>query len=483
MSDLPEGWALGSLNDLIATGGLFSDGDWIESKDQDPQGENRLLQLADIGDGVFINKSSRFVNNDKFHLLNCTELEEGDLLIARMPDPLGRACLMPNLNQRCLTVVDVALFRSGSPDISHKCLMHFINSPIVRKSIELESSGTTRKRIARGKLSEIKLPIPPVSEQRRIAQKLEELLAKVNVLTLRVNAIPALLKRFRQSVLAAAVAGRLTEEWRAENLTCSLRAQISSLITDKNTSSYGNSIPVTWALKNAGDICEFITKGTTPSKEKMSAGLGEVPFIKVYNLTFTGALDFSIDPTFVDVNTHSIDLKRSIVKPGDVLMNIVGPPLGKVSIVPATYPEWNINQAIARFSANDGISSKYLALCLRTESVLAHAISRAKATAGQFNLTLEICRELPIPVPPVAEQTEIVRRVDQLFAFADQLEAKVISAQSRINHLTQSILAKAFRGELVPQDPNDEPASVLLERIKAQRAAAPKAKRGRKASA
>ncbi|KJH82107.1 specificity determinant HsdS [Pseudomonas fluorescens] len=94
-----------------------------------------------------------------------------------------------------------------------------------------------------------------------------------------------------------------------------------------------------------------------------------------------------------------------------------------------------------------------------------------------------MCRELPIPVPPVAEQTEIVRRVDQLFAFADQLEAKVISAQSRINHLTQSILAKAFRGELVPQDPNDEAASMLLERIKAQRAAAPKAKRGRKASA
>jgi len=87
-----------------------------------------------------------------------------------------------------------------------------------------------------------------------------------------------------------------------------------------------------------------------------------------------------------------------------------------------------------------------------------------------------------VPLPEIAEQTEIVRRVEQLFAFADQLESKVASAKSRIDHLTQSILAKAFRGELVPQDPNDEPASVLLERIKAQRAAAPKAKRGRKVS-
>lgn len=86
-------------------------------------------------------------------------------------------------------------------------------------------------------------------------------------------------------------------------------------------------------------------------------------------------------------------------------------------------------------------------------------------------------------MPPLAHQTEIVRRVEQLFAFTDQLEAKIKTAQTRINHLTQSILAKAFRGELVPQDPNDEPASELLARIQAQRTAAPKAKRGRKASA
>ena len=92
-------------------------------------------------------------------------------------------------------------------------------------------------------------------------------------------------------------------------------------------------------------------------------------------------------------------------------------------------------------------------------------------------------RAIQIPLPTLEEQTEVVRRVEQLFAFADQVEAKVASAKTRIDHLTQSILAKAFRGELVPQDPNDEPASVLLERIKAERTAAPKANRGRKASA
>ena len=91
-------------------------------------------------------------------------------------------------------------------------------------------------------------------------------------------------------------------------------------------------------------------------------------------------------------------------------------------------------------------------------------------------------KELRILLPPLAEQAKIVRRVDQLFAIADQLEAKVATAKQRIDALTQSLLAKAFRGELVPQDPNDEPASVLLERIRAQRAAVPKPKRGRKAA-
>ncbi|QGJ67401.1 restriction endonuclease subunit S [Xanthomonas oryzae pv. oryzae] len=95
---------------------------------------------------------------------------------------------------------------------------------------------------------------------------------------------------------------------------------------------------------------------------------------------------------------------------------------------------------------------------------------------------MKVLNQVKLRIPPIKEQTEIVRHVEQLFAYADQLEAKVAAAQQRIDALTQSLLAKAFRGELVPQDPSDEPASVLLDRIRAQRAATPKPKRGRKAA-
>ena len=214
--ELPEGWAVSNVAGLIAQDGVFSDGDWVESKDQDPDGSIRLLQLADVGDGEFIDKSNRFINDGKFIQLRCTELLEGDVLIARMPDPLGRACLAPKLKQRSITVVDVAILRPGEKSVSPAWLMHFINSPDIRAYIEQESSGSTRKRIARGKLAEMELPVPPLAEQKRIAEKLEAVLGRVDACRARLDRVPALLKRFRQSVLAAATSGQLTEDWRDE---------------------------------------------------------------------------------------------------------------------------------------------------------------------------------------------------------------------------------------------------------------------------
>jgi type I restriction enzyme, S subunit len=217
VNSLPINWKIASLKELIASNGLFSDGDWVESKDQDPNGIIRLLQLADIGDGVFLNKSNRYVNEEQFYRLRCTEVFEGDVLIARMPDPLGRSCIVPFLKQRGVTVVDVAIVRPGSLSANPKWLMFFLNAPSIRQEIEFQSTGTTRRRIARGKLAEMRLPIPPLNEQKRIADKLDSILARVEACRERLDRIPAILKRFRQAVLAAATSGKLTKEWRIQH--------------------------------------------------------------------------------------------------------------------------------------------------------------------------------------------------------------------------------------------------------------------------
>lgn len=150
-------------------------------------------------------------------------------------------------------------------------------------------------------------------------------------------------------------------------------------------------------------------------------------------------------------------------------MNIVGPPLGKVSIVPDSYREWNVNQAIAVFRAMPSFDNKFLSFLLLTDKILTWAIRRAKTTAGQFNLTLEICRDLPLPLPPLAEQKRIVTEVEKRLHIIQELELTVTMNLVRAEELRRSILQRAFVGRLVPQDQKDEHASVLLERIAAER--------------
>ena len=514
--ELPEGWALATISDLIDEEGVFIDGDWVESKDQDPNGDVRLIQLADVGDGVYRNKSSRYLTLQKSVDLGCTYLIAGDVLIARMPDPLGRACIFPGDTKTSVTVVDVCIVRTGAHGVNNKWLMYAINSHKFRVEVAALQSGSTRKRISRGNLATLKLPIPPLLEQQRIVNKVEELFTKLDAGINALKKARAQLGRYRQAVLKAAVTGELTREWReahrgelepaADLLARILTERRAKWEVDQlakmlaagkppknddwkqkyqepivpNTSELPG-LPGSWMWTRAEQLCDFITKGTTPAANKLFSESGEIPFIKVYNLTHIGRLDFTVKPTFVSYVTHNGELARSKVISGDVLMNIVGPPLGKVSIVPNTYEEWNINQAVAVFRPMPSFDRKYLSICLLTTEIQSWAEQRAKATAGQFNLTLEICRDLPLPLPSLLEQQQIVSEVEHLLSIADAMEQTIKQSLKQSERLRQSILQQAFAGQLVPQDPNDEPASRLLERIREERAheseAAPKQKR------
>lgn len=497
MSELPRGWAEANLDELVTSNGVVTDGDWVESKDQDPNGEVRLTQLADVGEGEFRNKSDRYLTLESAEELGCTFLEAGDVLIARMPDPLGRACIFPGLPQSAITVVDVLVFRSGTNLVSPHWIMSAINAPETRQKIIAQASGTTRQRISGGNLKRLPLPLPPLAEQKRIVAKLDALNAKSARARTELARIETLVSRYKQAVLSKAFSGELTREWRRQNRLCTLNqddvlhtrrewlrsqglktTEVSVRNVSEDKAPF--ALPPNWSWITAEGLTAPITKGTTPAKEKMTSGTGVIPFIKVYNLTFDGTLDFSRDPTFVNQDTHCKELKRSIVKPGDVLMNIVGPPLGKVSVVPDDWPEWNVNQAIAIFRPLAFLNNRYLALWLLSDSMLSWAKRDSKATAGQSNLTLELCRGIPVPACHIKEQREIVRRIESAFAKIDRLEKEAKRAMELVGRLEEAILAKAFRGELVPRDENDEPAELLLARIRAERDKAPKARRGRK---
>jgi type I restriction enzyme S subunit len=206
----------------------------------------------------------------------------------------------------------------------------------------------------------------------------------------------------------------------------------------------------------------------------MYSGFGDVPFIKVYNLTHRGVLDFSVKPTFIDLVTHNGPMNRSRAVPNDVLINIVGPPLGKVAIIPEDYPQWNINQAVVLFRPCVGVLSKYLAYAFLTDSIMGRVTSLAKATAGQSNIGVSMCRRLlPLPIAPTNEQARIVAKIEELFSDLDAGVAALKRAKANLKRYRASVLKSAVEGKLTEQwrakHPAKEPASALLARILLER--------------
>lgn len=263
----------------------------------------------------------------------------------------------------------------------------------------------------------------------------------------RLEGVEGFLEGLRQSVFAAATSGELTEQWR----------------NGENTDS--------WKTVRAEEICDKVQSGGTP-KEGFVDKAG-IPFLKVYNIV-NQKIDFEYRPQFISEEVHNGKSSKSRLLPRDVVMNIVGPPLGKVAVVPNTYPGWNMNQAITLFRPNERILTEWLYINLCGGENIRKIIHETRGSAGQSNISLTQCRNFSFPLPSTEEQKEIVRRVEHLFAFADRLEARYQEVTKQVERLTPALLEKAFRGELVAQDPDDEPAAALLERIRAVRAAQPK---------
>ena len=203
-----------------------------------------------------------------------------------------------------------------------------------------------------------------------------------------------------------------------------------------------------WEMVPIKEIISVISNGSTPKADKMFSK-GEIQFLKVYNLNFDGSINLSKEPVFIERDTHETLLKRSQTKQGDVLINIVGPPLGKVSIIPEGEKEYNINQAIVMFRPNEFVTSKFLAYYLMSPQVIAWLTSTSKATAGQYNVKVSTCREIMFPKISISDQHRIVQEIESRLSQAEAAEASIAEALQKTEALRQSILKKAFSGELV----------------------------------
>ncbi|WP_070885544.1 restriction endonuclease subunit S [Pseudomonas argentinensis] len=439
MSELPSGWARTSLGEIATWG---SGGTPSRSEPNFYGGSIPWIKSGELN-ARYVKSTEENITEAAVSGSSAKIFPAGSVAIAMYGATIGKTAILgvdAATNQAC--AVGAPIEGLTSSEFLYRLLQNEKDAFIEK------GKGGAQPNISQAVIKAHEVSLPPLAEQTRIAQKLDELLAQVDTLKARIDGIPALLKRFRQSVLAAAVSGRLTEEWRG-------------LQSDSLPQSHSADMPAGWSVIPLGNYAANHDGARKPiSAKERESRKGDHPYFGA-----TGQIDR------IDGYTHD----GEFVLVGEDGANLLtrAKPLAFI----AKGQIWVNNHAHV-IASPSGHSNTYLAIYLNTLDITPWVSGSAQPKLNQKNMN-----EIPVHVPPPAEQVEIVHRVEQLFAFADQLEAKVASAKSRIDHLTQSILAKAFRGELVPQDPNDEPASVLLERIKAQRAAAPKAKRGRKASA
>lgn len=402
-------------------------------------------------------------------------LNNNDIVVARMGS-VGKSYILKDPEESVFAsyLIRLVLKEKISPDY----IAHFMRSNFYWAQISTQSKGTTRPNANANVFREMNIPLPPKNEQTRIADKVERLLNKVDEAKQLIVEAKETFELRRAAILGKAFRGELTESWRKKNQDIETPQQRYKLIKEErylvvenkrelseiNTLFDESDIDIDkngWIYLKANMFCYNINCGGTPSKD--ISDKGEVPFLKVYNIV-NNKVSFSYKPQFIPRSVHESKLKKSMLRSNDVIMNIVGPPLKKIAIIPDKYPEMNMNQAIVRFRPIKYVLPEYLFYCLQYDETLKEVINETRGVVGQSNISVSQSRNLVMPIPSLMEQHEIVKSVKFLLEKEDRVYQSINDSKN-LEMLKQSILSKAFRGELGTNDPTEENAIELLKEV------------------
>jgi type I restriction enzyme, S subunit len=415
-----------------------------------------------------------------------THFGEGDVVMAKITPCFenAKSAVMRGLKNRAgAGTTELHVFRPNlALVVPEFALIYLKTRGYITRGETLMTGSAGQKRVPRDYFAQSPFPLPPIAEQKRIVEKVDELMALCDRLeaqqqerkTRHAALARASLSRFadaptpanlefifhksyditpadlRKTILTLAVQGKLVpqdpNDEPAEQLVAQLSAEKCRLVQAKEIKSETPlpaiasaevfPIPKNWIWIRAGDLCRPISSGSTPDQSVFHHTDG-VPYLKVYNIR-NQLVDFDFKRQFIAANHHREKMRRSTLHPGDVIMNIVGPPLGKVAIVPDSYPEWNCNQAISFFRPVFPAIAPFLYLFLKEGSFLQNI--QLIGTAGQDNISVTKCKFIPVPVPPLAEQRRIVARVEQLMLLVDELESKLSNADKAATALLEAII-------------------------------------------
>jgi type I restriction enzyme S subunit len=431
VSELPRGWAWGPVGEIAET----QLGKMLSAKARRGHGgrpylRNKNVQWGRIDLDDLLQMDFSDTEFEKF----C--LREGDLLVCEGGE-VGRAAIwrggLECAYQKALHRIRP---RGGvTPEYMLYLLMHYASTHAFERYV----TGSTIAHLPQEDLRELPVPLPPLAEQRRIVAAIEEQLSRLDAAVDLVRRVSARVRALREAAVDSALAGN-------------------------------------WPRVPLAEIAEVVGGVTKDSKRQQDPAFVEVPYLRVANVQ-RGYLDLD---TVTTIRVPLPTAQALELRPGDVLFNEGGDrdKLGRGWVWSGEIPSCIHQNHVFRARLRDGFEPRFVSWwgnSFGREWFWRHG----RQTTNLASMSLSTVKAFPVPAPPLDEQRAVVAEIERVLSSVDHLSQTVAASLPRAEGLRRSILARAFRGELVPQDPNDEPASALLKRIAAEREAAPK--RGRKA--
>jgi type I restriction enzyme S subunit len=439
---IPDSWAATNLGSIVDYG-KTQKCEW-----SDINGATWVVELEDIEKDTSRIISRGYTPARDFKSSK-NKFNKGDILYGKLRPYLNKVVMADENGVCSAEIIPI----NAEPLVSNKYIFYWLKSHYFLDYVNDVSYGVNMPRLGTNDGLNAPFILAPLAEQKEIADRLDTLLAQVEATQTHLAHIPDIIKRFRQSVLAAAVSGELTEDWQ----------ESASL----------------WQKLTIDNLAKVKGGKRLPQGEELVEHDTGFPYIRAGQLkqgTVISNIDARTKQLYLTANAHA-QISRYIVEEGDVYLTIVGASIGDAGLIPAHYNGANLTENAAKITEfKKPLSSKFLTYWLRSP-VLQDLIQLEIKSGAQGKLALKRIKELPVPYPELEEQTEIVRRVEQLFAYADTIEQQAKEAKERVDNLTQAILAKAFRGELTANwraaNPDlisgDNSVTTLLTHIKDER--------------
>ena len=480
---LPTGWVSTTLGECYK---WSSGGTPLRSNSAYYGGEIPWAVIGDLPDGP-ISSTSTSITDAGLENSSAKWAEQGSLLVA-MYGSIGKL----GIARERITTNQAIAFTNPHPVLVSYLFWYLYYQ---RGQLHARGKGGTQRNISQTVIRSFPFVLAPLPEQHRIVVKLDELFSELDAGVAALERAQAKLKRYRASVLKAAVEGKMTEEWRRNNPPNEMGEELLRRILVERRKRWeeeqlakfkakGQKPPKNWQRKykeppgpdttdlpglpegwvetDVGSLMSFIQYGHTASAITRATG---PRFLRITDIRDSG-VDWNTVPS-CDLTAEEQEKYR--LRPGDLVFARTGATTGKSYLI-RTLPDAVFASYLIRLRPTDGIDPAFVYWFFQSPTYWSQ-ISKGKRGVGQPNVNATVLASLRVPVAPSPEQHRIVAILEELFSVVNHLEADINAKLKSAQGLRQSILERAFAGQLVPQDPNDEPASLLLERIRVSREA------------